>query len=183
MATVYVTQEDAFLGKNDERLTVKAAKEKLLDVPLLKVDGVVIFGRGSVSPALVIELLERHIPLSFVTSTGKYLGRLEPEMTKNIFVRRSQWQAEGETPKALHLVRGFVRGKLKNYRNILLRRQRDRKELDFTTVIAQLGNLIEDLEKVEAINSLRGVEGRGSAIYFGCFNTKSVYNSRGIAYE
>jgi CRISPR-associated protein Cas1 len=171
MATVYVTQEDAFLGKNDERLTVKAAKEKLLDVPLLKVDGVVIFGRGSVSPALVIELLERHIPLSFVTSTGKYLGRLEPEMTKNIFVRRSQWQAEGETPKALHLVRGFVRGKLKNYRNILLRRQRDRKELDFTTVIAQLGNLIEDLEKVEAINSLRGVEGRGSAIYFGCFNS------------
>lgn len=124
MGTVYVTREDAFLGKNDERLTVKASKETILDVPLLNVEGVVIFGRGSVSPALVIELLERHIPLSFVTSTGRYLGRLEPEMTKNIFVRRAQWQAAGDSPKAIHLVRGFVRGKLKNYRNILLRRDR-----------------------------------------------------------
>jgi CRISPR/Cas system-associated endonuclease Cas1 len=47
MGPVYVTREDAFLGKNDERLTVKASKETILDVPLLNVDGVVLFGRGS----------------------------------------------------------------------------------------------------------------------------------------
>ena len=32
MGTVYLTQEDAFLGKTDERLTVKADKKQLLDV-------------------------------------------------------------------------------------------------------------------------------------------------------
>ncbi|MCZ8066922.1 MULTISPECIES: type I-D CRISPR-associated endonuclease Cas1d [unclassified Microcystis] len=179
MGTVYVTREDAFLGKNDERLTVKASKETILDVPLLSVDGVVLFGRGSLSPALVIELLERHIPLSFVTVTGKYLGRLEPEMTKNIFVRRAQWQAAGDSPKAIHLVRGFVRGKLKNYRNILLRRQRDRKELDLQTAIACLEAAIGSIETtsalalsyVEGIDSLRGLEGAGSAAYFSCFDS------------
>ncbi|MCA2507593.1 MAG: type I-D CRISPR-associated endonuclease Cas1 [Microcystis sp. M54BS1] len=171
MGTVYVTREDAFLGKNDERLTVKASKETILDVPLLNVEGVVIFGRGSVSPALVIELLERHIPLSFVTVTGKYLGRLEPEMTKNIFVRRAQWQAAGDSPKAIHLVRGFVRGKLKNYRNILLRRQRDRKDLDLQTAIACLEAAIGSIETTSAIDSLRGLEGAGSAAYFSCFDS------------
>lgn len=170
MGTVYITQEDAFLGKNDERLTVKASKETILDVPLLNVEGVVIFGRGSVSPALVIELLERHIPLSFVTSTGRYLGRLEPEMTKNIFVRKSQWQAAGESPKAVHLVRGFVRGKLKNYRNILLRRQRDRKELALSEPLTQLQGVIDTIEKTGSIDSLRGLEGAGSASYFSCFD-------------
>ncbi len=80
MGTVYVTREDAFLGKNDERLTVKASKETILDVPLLNVEGVVIFGRGSVSPALVIELLERHIPLSFVLLSNFYLDRLVHEL-------------------------------------------------------------------------------------------------------
>jgi CRISPR-associated protein Cas1 len=90
MGTVYLTQEDAFLGKTDERLTVKADKKQLLDVPLIKVDGIVILGRATVSPAIITELLNRHIPLSFLTATGKYLGRLEPELTKNIFIRKAQ---------------------------------------------------------------------------------------------
>jgi CRISP-associated protein Cas1 len=90
MGTVYVTENDAFIGKTDERLSVKANKQVLLDVPMIKVDGVVILGRATVSPAVVIELLERKIPLSFLTWTGRYLGRLEPELSKNIFVRSAQ---------------------------------------------------------------------------------------------
>jgi CRISPR-associated protein Cas1 len=91
MGTVYVTQPDAFIGKTDERLSVKANKQTILDVPLIKVDGVVVLERATISPAAVSEFLERHIPLSFIKLTGKYLGRLEPEMTKNIFVRKAQW--------------------------------------------------------------------------------------------
>lgn len=170
MGTVYVTQEDAFIGKTDERLTVKASQEKLLDVPLINVDGLVVFGRATVSPALVIELLERHIPLSFVTTTGRYLGRLEPEMTKNIFVRKSQWQAAGESAQAVHLVQGFVRGKLKNYRNALLRRQRNFDDLNLENKITQLEQVIAPIDQTLVINSLRGLEGAGSAAYFGCFN-------------
>ena len=68
-------------------------------MPLIKIDGVVALGRATVSPAVVVELLERHIPLSFLTVNGRYLGRLEPEMTKNIFVRKAQWQAAGNRNK------------------------------------------------------------------------------------
>jgi CRISPR-associated protein Cas1 len=115
MGTVYITQEDAFLGKTDEQLTVKADKKQLLDVPLIKVDGIVILGRATVSPAIITELLNRHIPLSFLTHTGKYLGRLEPELTKNIFIRKAQWSAAGETPQSIHIVQAIIRGKLKNW--------------------------------------------------------------------
>jgi CRISPR-associated protein Cas1 len=170
MGTVYITQEDAFIGKVDERLTVKADKKNLLDVPLIKIDGVVALGRATVSPAVVVELLERHIPLSFLTVNGRYLGRLEPEMTKNIFVRKAQWQAAGESEKSVHLVRGFVRGKLKNYRNTLLECQRKYSPQDLEKPIAQLKQVIASVEKTSSINSLRGLEGAGSATYFGCFN-------------
>ena len=83
MGTIYVTQPDAYIGKTDERLQVKANKKCLLDVPLIKVDGVVVLGRATVSPAAITELLERKIPLTFLTETGKYLGCLQPEFTKN----------------------------------------------------------------------------------------------------
>jgi CRISPR-associated protein Cas1 len=170
MGTAYITQQDAFIGKNDERLTVKADKKKILDVPLIKVDGIVILGRATVSPAVVYELLERNIPLSFLKATGKYLGRLEPEMTKNIFVRKAQWDAIGESEKAIHLVRSFVRGKLKNYRNSLLLRQRKREDLDLCSSITKLEQAIAPIDTTTSINSLRGLEGAGSAAYFGCFN-------------
>lgn len=169
MGTVYITQEDAFIGKVDERLSVKANKQTLLDIPLIKVDGVVVLGRATVSPAALTECLERHIPLSFMTETGRYLGRLEPEVTKNIFVRSAQWQAVGESAKAIHAVQGFVRGKLKNYRQILLRRERE-NQLDLRADIATLEQIISKIDTTRAINALRGLEGAGSAAYFGCFN-------------
>ena len=170
MGTLYITQDDAFIGKTDERLTVRANKQTLQDIPLIKLDGVVILGRATVSPAVVIELLERKIPLSFLTSMGRYLGRLEPELTKNIFVRAAQWKAVAPSEQASHLVRGFVRGKLKNYRNALMRGQREGSDLDFQKALTQLEQVIAPIETTTEIDSLRGLEGAGSAAYFGCFD-------------
>ena len=181
MGTVYIIQEDAFVGKTDERLIVKVGKEKMIDVPLLKVEGIVILGRATVSPALVIELLERKIPLSFLKKTGKYLGRLEPESTKNIFVRKSQWAA-GESTHAIHIVRGFVRGKLKNYRNVLMRRSRKNTELNLQNSIAKLDRAIAPIDSTDSINSLRGLEGAGSAAYFGCFN-ELINSNSGFSFQ
>ena len=108
MGTIYISTDDAFIGKTDERLRVRAKKETLLDVPLIKVDGVVVLGRATISPAALRELLERKLPLSFMTGTGRFLGRLEPELNKNIFVRSAQWQAAGESAQAIHAVQAFI---------------------------------------------------------------------------
>ncbi|MFM7449029.1 MAG: type I-D CRISPR-associated endonuclease Cas1d [Leptolyngbyaceae cyanobacterium] len=170
MGTIYITQDDAFIGKTDERITVRANKQTLLDVPMIKVDGVVVLGRATVSPAAVIELLERKIPLSFLTGTGRYLGRLEPELNKNVLIRAAQWQAIAPSPAATHLVQGFIRGKLKNYRNTLLRGQREIPNLDLQPALTQLEHAIAPINGTTEINSLRGLEGAGSAAYFGCLN-------------
>ncbi|NEO85340.1 MAG: type I-D CRISPR-associated endonuclease Cas1 [Spirulina sp. SIO3F2] len=170
MGTVYITHEDAFIGKTDERLTVKADRKKLLDIPLLKTEGIVVLGRATISPAAMDELLERQIPLSFLTGTGRYRGRVEPELSKNIFVRRAQWSVLPGSAQAVHCVQGFVRGKLKNYRQSLLRRQRENEQLPLAGAIAQLDKIIPALEAVESIDSLRGLEGAGSAAYFGVFD-------------
>ncbi|BAY20930.1 hypothetical protein NIES2100_06740 [Calothrix sp. NIES-2100] len=170
MGTIYVTQDDSFISKNDERLNVKFDKKVILDVPLIKVDGLVVMGRSSISPAAIAELIDKKIPLTLLTNNGKYIARLEPEMSKNIFVRNAQWKAAGESAQAIHVTQGFVRGKLKNYRQTLLQSQRRYSELDLSAGITQLTNAIASLEKVDVINSIRGLEGAGSAAYFGCFN-------------
>ena len=169
MGMVYITTDDAFVGKTDERLRVRSNQQTILDVPMIKVDGIVVLGRATVSPAALMELLERKIPLSFLTRTGRYLGRLEPPLTNNIFVRAAQWKAAGQTEKALHVVQGLVRGKLKNYRNSLLRAQRD-NGLALQSAITKLEQAIAPINKTRSIDSLRGLEGAGSAAYFGSFS-------------
>ncbi|MBE9222409.1 type I-D CRISPR-associated endonuclease Cas1 [Cyanobacterium stanieri LEGE 03274] len=170
MGTIYVTQDDAFIGKIDERIHIKADKQKLLEVPLIKVDGLVILGRANFSPALVAELLKRKIPMSFLTTTGKYLGRLEPELSKNIFVRKAQWSVEENTEKSIHIVKAFIRGKLKNYRNFIKLRHRQIPNNRLQNSSDKIQQIIDSLDYKNNINSLRGLEGAGSAIYFGCFD-------------
>ncbi|AFZ00748.1 type I-D CRISPR-associated endonuclease Cas1d [Calothrix sp. PCC 6303] len=170
MGTVYVTQDDAFIGKVDERLHVRIEKKTILDVPLIKIDGLVVMGRASISPMAIMELIQNKIPLTFLTINGKYIARLEPEMSKNIFLRNAQWKAAGDSSQAIHVTKAFVRGKLKNYRYALLRLQRSYLEHDLSQSLIQLKQSIESLEKVNNIDSIRGYEGAGSAVYFGCFD-------------
>lgn len=169
MSTVYVTQEDAFICKVDERLNVKFEKKTILDVPLIKINGLVVMGRASISPAAIAELINQKKSLTFLTNNGKYIASLEPDMGKNIFVRTAQWKAAGESAQAVHVTQAFVRGKLKNYRNTLLQAQR-RYELNLNAGIDQLSNAIASIDQANSINSIRGLEGAGSAAYFGCFN-------------
>lgn len=168
MGTIYIATDDVFIGKTDERLRVTAQKTVLLDIPLIKVEGVVVLGRATVSPAALMELLERKIPLSFLTKTGRYLGCLEPELGKNIILRSAQWQAAGETDQAIHGARAFIRGKLKNYRCSLLRSQRE-GITGLGEAITQIQGSIAALPSTPTLDQLRGLEGAGSRAYFGCF--------------
>ena len=170
MGTLYINQDDVFIGKTDERLNVKLKNQTLQDVPLIHLDGVVIMGRATISPAAIDELMQRKIPLTFLSDTGHFLGKLEPELSKNIFVRSAQWKAAGETPQAIHVVQGFIRGKLKNYRTSLTQTKREHSEVNLESAIAQISNIIPKLDKTHNIDSLRGLEGAGSAAYFGVFN-------------
>jgi CRISPR-associated protein Cas1 len=101
-------------------------------------------------------------------------------VTKNIFVRKAQWQAAGETTQAVHIVKGFVRGKLKNYRNVLLRAQRD-NAIDLNASITHLEHALAPIDKTQTIDSLRGLEGAGSAAYFGCLN--NLIRAEGFSFE
>lgn len=170
MGTLYINQDDVFIGKTDERLNVKLKNQTLQDVPLIHLDGVVIMGRATISPAAIDELMQRKIPLTFLSDTGHFLGKLEPELSKNIFVRNAQWKAAGETPQAIHVVQGFIRGKLKNYRTSLTQAKREHSEVNLASAITQISNIIPKLDKTHNIDSLRGLEGAGSAAYFGVFN-------------
>src|SRR2546429_797043 len=130
MATLYLTQQDSVLRKEDERLKVTLKGEVLLDLPILKVSQVVILGRVTVTPHTVAALMGRNINLTYLTEHGRYIGRIEPAFSKNSLLRRAQYAAAFDEHRTLTLARAFVAGKLANLRVALLRAARNTEELN-----------------------------------------------------
>ena len=169
MSTLYLTQQDSVLRKEDERLKVTSKGETLLDLPILKVNQVVVLGRVTVTPYTVAALMERHICLTYLTEYGRYIGRIEPAFSKNSLLRRAQYAAAFDEHRTLALARSFVAGKLANLRVTLLRAARNTEELDVTDAVEAIRGAERRAEMAEDLDVLRGHEGEGSAAYFGAF--------------
>ena len=169
MSTVYLVQDGVVIRKTGERLKVTLKKETLLDVPLIKVDQLVAFGNVTFTQAALRELLERGVDLVFLTSQGRYLGRLVPKLSKNGLLRRAQYAVACDHKRSLELARGFVRGKLHNMRTLLQRAEREKSGAGFSQAIAQLKAMMERLARATSIDEVRGIEGAGTAVYFQAF--------------
>ncbi len=170
MSTLYLTQDGAVVRKSGERLKVTLQKDMLLDIPLIKVDQVVLFGNITVTQSALQSLLERNVDLVFLTSRGRYLGRLQPEFSKNGILRRAQYAAAQDAERTLEISKGFIRGKLLNMRTVLQRAGREGAKADLSSAIDQLRALVNRLPRATSVNEARGVEGAGTAVYFQQFD-------------
>ena len=170
MSTLYVTQQDAVLRKTDERLKVTQKGTTLLDVPMLKVSQVVVFGRVTVTAATLQALLERQVPVSYLSQHGRYVGRIEPVLSKNALLRSAQYRVAFDSGATLALARQMVRGKLSNMRVLLQRANRGVDDRAVSQAVDQIRTQIDAAETSTRLDSLRGIEGAGSAMYFGVFD-------------
>jgi CRISPR-associated protein Cas1 len=171
MSTLYVTQQDTVLRKTDERLKVTQQSTTLLDVPMLKVSEVVIFGRVTVTAATLQALLEHHIAVCYLSEHGRYVGRFEPGLSKNSLLRSAQYRSAFDTTATLAVARQMVRGKLANMRVLLQRSNRGVDDLAVARAVEQLKIHLSALDTCRSLDQLRGLEGAGSAVYFGVFDT------------
>ncbi|OCL26496.1 CRISPR-associated endonuclease Cas1 [Orenia metallireducens] len=170
MPTVFITDENSTLVKRGERLVINKFGNKALDIPLIKVKQVIIFGNATITTSMIDTFLKFEIPVSFLSFNGKFRGRLMPQFSKNSILRKAQYKASEDRIVCLEIAKYFVVAKLNNLRTLLLRATRDDRSERAKKVIRELKNIITKAEKVESLDKLRGYEGLGSRKYFSLFN-------------
>jgi CRISP-associated protein Cas1 len=169
MSTLYITQQDSVLRKVDERLRVTQHKDTLLDIPLIKVSQVILFGRVTVTASTVATLMEHGVGLCYLSEHGRYIGRLEPHLSKNSLLRVAQWRAAFDDRRKLDIAKQFVQGKLENMRVLLLRANREQERPELARAIDGLKDAQRRAQGCRDLDVLRGHEGEGSAAYFAVF--------------
>ena len=169
MPPLYVVEQGAKIQKESRRLVVTKDDAVLQSVPLIKVEQVLIFGNVTITTPALVTLMHHGIDVVFCDQYGHYRGRVVGEMSGHSQLRRLQYRRVDDAAFALKTARAITHAKLHNTRTLLLRYRREWAGREIEPAIERLTELLQQVERVRSLNSLRGVEGAGAAAYFGIF--------------
>jgi len=163
--TLYVTEQGATLSRSGERLVVEKMGNVLAEIPASKISQVFIFGNVTVTTPAIAYLLMQGKDVAFLSSRGRYYGRLISSESKSPTLRRAQLKASDDASICLRLSKCFVAGKLRNQRRLLHRRPGPRSSL----AADQITEALEGIENADDLETLRGLEGLAARAYFRAF--------------
>lgn len=176
MPTLYLTEPRTLVRLDGECLQVQVPEDRRtgrekrsVEIPLLKLDDVVVLGEVTLTASAIGALLERAIPVCYLGAHGQYRGMLLPEPSRHAHLRIAQHRAHHDPARRLTLARCFVSGKLSNMRTLLLRQQRTLASADLLPAAESLKRGGTAAASAESVPSLLGMEGAASAAYFGVF--------------
>ena len=133
---------------------------------MYELEQVVLMGQIALSAPAMFTLLQRGVDTVLLTAQGRYRGRLVGPARLNVLLRQKQFKRYEEKPFRLGVARAVVEGKLRNMRTLIMRLAR-RRGVDVSAVAHLLRRSIRQVGQVPDAESLRGVEGAGTAAYFG----------------
>ncbi len=169
MAILYITEPGAFLTKSGQRLQVEKKGQIIQWVHAHKVQQIVLLGPVSLSAGALAFLLQEGIDTVFLSTTGRYRGRLLMEFGKNVELRRRQYRLLELPEVQRHLAQGYISGKLTNCRLLLRRYNKSLHREEITKTLHQLRRLGEQVRQAATPEQIMGLEGAAAAAYFGCF--------------
>ncbi len=171
MATLYVTENGAQVHKVDERLVVRKEKQVVEDIPIIKVERVVLMGRGvSVTTPALYALSQHGVDVVYLRRGGGFGFRLVGEMHKHGRLRHTQALRVTELGYILPIAQSIVMGKIHNQRVLVQRHARETMGLHrVSAALAGMAEMQQRALETTALDELRGVEGKAAAEYFGLY--------------
>lgn len=172
MAPVYVREQGAVVRRQGERVIVTREKKQLLDLPLLHVDQLVLFGNVQLTSQAVAMLLQAEVDVVFLSQYGKFRGRLVHTGSKFAKLRHAQLKKMSDPAVSLEIARQVVAGKLHNQAAVLEQKMADSASpLKVQRAVSSIGHMRKQAGRTPVADSLRGYEGKAGADYWGAFKT------------
>lgn len=166
---VYVRTQGARVVKEGKHLVVKKDGDVYNTLFTYKLEQLVLCGNIELTHGALIQLLRNQVDTVFLTRDGRYLGRIAPPESKNVFLHKRQYHLVDDPEFGLNLARGIVAGKLANMSTLLMRIKRSRNAGEAGKNARQIKALIDKLSDARDMDAVRGYEGKGAALYFEAF--------------
>lgn len=167
---IYVTIPNCYLALSGGNINLLVDQQSIAKVPLNNLEGICTFGHQGISPALMEECLERKISISFFNQNGRFRARIAGTIDGNVTLRKTQYRWSDDEDRSTDIARNFIIGKVYNKVHLLKQVRKShalRIELDaLNETIVHLSGRIDELKRVNNLESLRGLEGEAASRYF-----------------
>ncbi len=161
---VYVQANRAKVSKNGETLEVSVEDKVTATARLAEVSQLALMGNVYVTTPTLHALMEREIPVTWMSYGGWFIGHTFGTGHKNVELRTAQYRASFDDARCLRIARGLVVAKIQNARTLL---RRNWKEGDAPeTLLDEFKRDIDQARRVGTMAELLGVEGNAAARYF-----------------
>ncbi len=171
--TLFVTTPGAFVRLDGDTVRVDANGEKLIQMPLLHLGGLVLFGGASMSPPLMNRCAEEGREVTFLDFAGRFKCRVVGPISGNVLLRKAQYDAQADADRTMAIARPIVAGKIKNARQTLLRAAREHTVPEQAAVLTEqagfMAGHLETLPDMRTLDGIRGIEGQAASCYFLAF--------------
>ncbi len=184
---LYVTSDGAYLKRDGESVVVKVENEIRLRIPIHTLEGIVCFGRTSVSPWLVGMCGEKGVALTFLSTYGKFLGRMQGPVSGNVLLRRGQYRLADSPDRVQGIVQAIVAAKVANSRSVVLRAKREtgvpEQQSKLQSAADNLKRILRRIRDGGSVDTLRGFEGEAGRTYFGVFDSLILEKDKGFVFN
>ncbi|MDB5351985.1 MAG: CRISPR-associated protein Cas1 [Planctomycetota bacterium] len=171
--TLYVFTAGSYLRRDHQTVVVEVEKKARLTLPIHHLDAIAAFGQVMVSPGLIELCLESGVALTYLSESGRLIGRVDAPRSGNVLLRREQYRRADRPDACVPLARSFVAGKLHNARNALLRAARESSDAEdvaaMNSAAARMAEHVESLPRAVTLDEVRGREGDSARSYFSAF--------------
>ncbi len=149
---MYIDGFGTFLGIEKNRLYVQKKNEKKIYFHLFNIDAIVIYNNTSLSSNVIAACIDNNILIIFLDWAGRFIGRIDCEKNKNIFIRRSQIFCSNNTELVLPIIQYTIKSKIEAMHSIY--------------PYKDLSNIKLLIDTTSDYESLLGIEGRATRKYF-----------------
>lgn len=185
--TLYVTTPEAYLSCDGSNVVMRVDNEVRFRIPVHNLEAIVCFGFAGASPKLMELCCERGVALSFLSSYGKFLGRVTGRINGNVLLRRTQYRWADDVDISTRLSRRFISAKIMNSRSLLHRALRDHYDMvnkeSIEYFMSRSVQLVKNIEKANDGDSIRGIEGEAASLYFSNFNELIVQQKEDFIFK
>jgi CRISPR-associated protein Cas1 len=162
MSTLYLTEQGSILHKTQRRLVIIKNKKIIQEIPIFKIDRILIFGNIQISTQALSFILDSGIICSFFSSQGKFKGSLRPVESGNVFLRIAQYERYLDKEFRVEISKTIVYAKINNEIKFL----ENYSKTNFKEIIEELKKNINNLKDKNSISFIMGIEGHSTSLYF-----------------
>jgi CRISPR-associated protein Cas1 len=162
---LYLNTQGLRVGRSGAVLQVREKDQLVQEVRLGEVCQLDLMGNIQLTTQTIQTLCEADIPVCYFSQGGWFYGITTGLNTKNVFLRRAQFQMAEQDWFCLGLSRRLVAGKVRNQRTMLLRNHEQPDE----QVLREMKQMAERAEQAASLEELLGIEGNAARLYFSQF--------------